>query len=91
MTASKVNRDDPRTTSADFLRSIMHDPSLPLSYRLDAAIALLPIEHAQPRPKGKRIAEAPAYTIRIPPLPSAAFARAEERRRARMTLVKGCG
>jgi hypothetical protein len=87
-----MNRDDPHTSATDFLRSIMHDPSIPLSFRVDAAIALLPFEHAQPRTKkGKRIIQPPSVVIKIPPLPSAAMLRAEERQRTNLTLIKGHG
>ena len=88
-----MNRDDPRISSTDFLRCCMHDRSLPISLRVSAAAALLEVECAQPRSrrKGKRIVEPPSVVIRIPPLPSAAFCRAEERQRANLTLIKGHG
>ena len=88
-----MSRDDPSISSKDWLYSVMHDPTLPLSFRMDAAIALLPIECAQPRRKvkGQKLDEPPSVTIVIPPLPSAACARAEKRQMTRMTLIKGHG
>ena len=34
-------RDDPRISSKDFLYSVMRDPTIPLSFRVEAAIAIL--------------------------------------------------
>ena len=70
---------------------VMRDPTIPLSFRVAAAAALLQIEGAQPRRKGRKLVELPSVVIRIPPLPSAACLRAEERQRVRLTLIKGHG
>ena len=37
--------DDPALTSMEFLRAVMHDQTLPLGQRMDAAVKLLPLEH----------------------------------------------
>jgi hypothetical protein len=80
------------TSATAFLYSIMHDPGAAIEHRVACAIALLPFEHAQPRTKkGKRIIEPPPVVIKIPPLPSAAMLRAEERQRTNLTLIKGHG
>jgi hypothetical protein len=86
-----MHNDD--TSATAFLYSVMHNRELPISDRVKAAAALMDIECAQPRSrrKGRKLVEPPSVVIRIPPLPSAACLRAEERQRARLTLIKGHG
>jgi hypothetical protein len=36
--------NDPAISSMEFLRAVMHDQTLPLKQRMDAAIKLLPLE-----------------------------------------------
>jgi hypothetical protein len=87
-----MHRDDPNSATA-FLYSVMHNRELPISDRVKAAAALMEVECAQPRSrrKGRKLVEPPPVVIRIPSLPSAAFARAEERQRVKLTLLKGHG
>ena len=85
--------NQPNITSTQFLREVMHSPDVSISDRVKAAAALMEIECVAPRSrrKGKRIVEPASVVVKIPDLPSAACARAEERQRANLTLIKGHG
>ncbi len=85
--------NDPNITSTEFLREVMNSRDVAIEDRVKAAAALMEIECTQPRSrrKGRKLVEPPSVVIRIPPLPSAALLRAEERQRARLTLIKGHG
>ena len=62
--------DDPHISSMEFLRAVMHDPSLPLGTRMDAAIKLLPLEFPQvPTYYGEfPMSRTVEITIRIAPI-----------------------
>ena len=58
--------NDPAVTSKEFLRAVMHDPTLPLGQRMDAATKLLPLEVEVPTYYGEvPVSRAVALTIRI--------------------------